>query len=50
MIIKHGLIVGGDEVNENYLTLDEADELALEYLEDNYPPEDIFVTYHIIKE
>jgi hypothetical protein len=39
--IMYTVWVGGVEVNDYYLNLDEADELAIEYLEDGY--DDVFI-------
>ena len=35
--------VGGVEVNDYYLPKDRAESLAQEYLDDDYPPEDVHV-------
>jgi hypothetical protein len=40
-MIKYNVWVGGSQVNEYELTLDEADNLTLEYLEDDY--DDIWI-------
>lgn len=45
MKILHSVFVGGSEVNDNLLTLEQADELALEYLEKGYNAEEIFIAY-----
>lgn len=50
MKILHSVFVGGSEVNDYLLTLDQADELALEYLEDGYDAEDIFIGYVKVEE
>jgi len=41
MRVKYSVWVGGTEVNDVYLTKDEADTLAMEYIEDGY--DDVFV-------
>ena len=40
--------VGGDEVNDYYLSYDEALDLAGEYLEDDYDDVVIDVTFHVV--
>lgn len=43
MKVKYSVFVGGSEVNDNLLTLDQADSLALEYLEKGYDSKEIFI-------
>jgi len=49
-VIRHNLWVGGIEVNDTHLTLDQADDLALQFLDDGYDPEDIAIGYVVIME
>ena len=49
-VIKHSVWVGGAEVNDVLLDIEKADEIALQYLDDGYPPEDIYIGYYVIME
>jgi len=48
MKIKHNVFVGDTIVNDYPLTLEEADDLGLSYLEDGYDPDEIYITYQVI--